>query len=186
MGDPQARRRDVRVAAAAVRPVRNPTGPSVPVRPDPLGAATGAAGVRDPFVAGGADGPRWPPAACAGMGDSPFFAPNHGERDHGERADTRARRVGRAKAICATCAALLQCRAFALRSGQDFGVWGGLSEEELRSLRRQARRGGNTIGTDARRWTTNPSSDAPAPTIAVRSVLIDDERVGARAALSAP
>jgi len=173
MGDPQARRRDVRVAAAAVRPVRNPTGPSVPVRPDPLGAATGAAGVRDPFVAGGADGPRWPPAACAGMGDSPFFAP-----DHGERADTRARRVGRAKAICATCAALLQCRAFALRSGQDFGVWGGLSEEELRSLRRQARRGGNTIGTDARRLTTNPSSDAPAATIAVR--IADRRRAGRR------
>ncbi len=131
MGDRQARRRDVRVAAA-VRPVRNPTGPSVPVRPDPLGAATGAAGVYGPFVAGGADGPRWPPAACAGMGDSPFFAP-----DHDEGADFRARRVGRAKAICATCAALLQCRAFALRTGQDFGVWGGLSEEELRFLRRR-------------------------------------------------
>ena len=129
MGDDQARGRAVTVAATAVRPARNRARPPVRRPLDPLGAATGAGGVGRPAVLGGA-GRCWPRVACEGMGDLPFFGPD------AERADSRARRVGRAKAICATCPALLQCRAFALRTGQAFGIWGGLSEEELRFMRR--------------------------------------------------
>ena len=42
--------------------------------------------------------------------------------------------VSAAKAICATCAVLEQCREYALRSRQPFGVWGGLDEEERRAV----------------------------------------------------
>ncbi|MEO7803512.1 MAG: WhiB family transcriptional regulator [Actinomycetota bacterium] len=42
-----------------------------------------------------------------------------------------------AKSICATCVVRTQCLEWALRTNQDNGVWGGLSEEERKSIRRQ-------------------------------------------------
>ena len=45
-----------------------------------------------------------------------------------------------AKAVCRRCPVVESCLDWALRSGQDSGVWGGLSEDERRALkRRQAR-----------------------------------------------
>jgi WhiB family transcriptional regulator, redox-sensing transcriptional regulator len=41
-----------------------------------------------------------------------------------------------AKAVCASCQVRSDCLQFALRSGQEFGVWGGTSEDERRALRR--------------------------------------------------
>jgi WhiB family transcriptional regulator, redox-sensing transcriptional regulator len=40
-----------------------------------------------------------------------------------------------AKAVCARCAVREMCLSFALDAHQDYGVWGGLSEDERRSLR---------------------------------------------------
>lgn len=48
--------------------------------------------------------------------------------------------VDRAKAICRRCAVTEQCLEWALETNQDAGVWGGLSEEERRSLRRSRQR----------------------------------------------
>ena len=48
--------------------------------------------------------------------------------------------VERAKAICHGCAVTEQCLEWALETNQDAGVWGGLSEEERRSLRRSRQR----------------------------------------------
>jgi WhiB family redox-sensing transcriptional regulator len=45
-----------------------------------------------------------------------------------------------AKAICMQCEVRLQCLEWSLATGQDAGVWGGLSEEERRALRRARRR----------------------------------------------
>jgi WhiB family redox-sensing transcriptional regulator len=42
--------------------------------------------------------------------------------------------VSVAKAICAGCAVLAECRDYALRSRQPFGVWGGLDEEQRRQV----------------------------------------------------
>ena len=42
--------------------------------------------------------------------------------------------VGAAKRICAVCAVQPECRDYALRTRQPFGVWGGLDEEERRLL----------------------------------------------------
>jgi WhiB family transcriptional regulator, redox-sensing transcriptional regulator len=44
--------------------------------------------------------------------------------------------IASAKAICAHCEVRSDCLRFALSSGQEFGVWGGTSEDERRALRR--------------------------------------------------
>jgi WhiB family transcriptional regulator, redox-sensing transcriptional regulator len=46
-----------------------------------------------------------------------------------------------AKAVCAHCPVQPQCLAFALATGQEFGIWGGYDERELRLLRREGREG---------------------------------------------
>ena len=48
--------------------------------------------------------------------------------------------VQSAKAICALCPVREECLQWALDTAQDAGVWGGLSEEERRALRRGQRR----------------------------------------------
>ncbi|WP_217236827.1 WhiB family transcriptional regulator [Streptomyces sp. AC555_RSS877] len=48
--------------------------------------------------------------------------------------------IEEAKAVCRRCPVMEQCLQWALASGQDSGVWGGLSEAERRSLRRRAAR----------------------------------------------
>src|SRR5699024_12121480 len=53
--------------------------------------------------------------------------------------------IQEAKAVCQKCDVMTACLKFALESGQDSGVWGGLSEDERRSLKRRnarARRAG--------------------------------------------
>jgi WhiB family transcriptional regulator, redox-sensing transcriptional regulator len=52
-------------------------------------------------------------------------------------AGPAARQVARAKAICLQCPVRDECLDFALESGQDFGVWGGTSEVERRTMRRR-------------------------------------------------
>lgn len=45
-----------------------------------------------------------------------------------------------AKAVCRRCDVINQCLDWALESGQDAGVWGAMSEDERRSLKRRAAR----------------------------------------------
>ena len=45
--------------------------------------------------------------------------------------------VEQAKAVCRRCPVTRQCLAFALDAGEDFGVWGGMSEEERRAVKRR-------------------------------------------------
>jgi WhiB family redox-sensing transcriptional regulator len=45
-----------------------------------------------------------------------------------------------AKIVCAVCAVQPQCLAWALRTAQDAGIWGGLDGDERRSLRRRTQR----------------------------------------------
>lgn len=40
-----------------------------------------------------------------------------------------------AKAVCAVCPVLAECRAYALEHNEQFGVWGGLSARERRQIR---------------------------------------------------
>ena len=47
--------------------------------------------------------------------------------------------IAAAKGICAGCPVQSDCLEFAITTNQEFGVWGGTSEDERRVLRRQWR-----------------------------------------------
>jgi WhiB family redox-sensing transcriptional regulator len=47
--------------------------------------------------------------------------------------------IAAAKAVCAGCDVRADCLEFAITTNQEYGVWGGTSEEERRALRRQWR-----------------------------------------------
>jgi WhiB family transcriptional regulator, redox-sensing transcriptional regulator len=68
-------------------------------------------------------------AACRGPESSLFFPPTYAERK-----DERDAREGRAKAICAICPVRPECLEYALRVGEQHGIWGGLTEAERRVL----------------------------------------------------
>ncbi|MFI0742501.1 WhiB family transcriptional regulator [Streptomyces sp. NPDC021100] len=49
------------------------------------------------------------------------------------------RQIEKAKDVCRSrCPVMTQCRTWAFESGENWGVWGGLSEDERRYIRRQA------------------------------------------------
>ena len=45
--------------------------------------------------------------------------------------------IEKAKQVCFECTVRVECLDFALTTNQDSGIWGGLSEEERRVIRRQ-------------------------------------------------
>jgi WhiB family redox-sensing transcriptional regulator len=48
--------------------------------------------------------------------------------------------IEEAKKVCNRCLVINECLKWALESGQEAGVWGGLSEDERRALKRRAAR----------------------------------------------
>lgn len=48
--------------------------------------------------------------------------------------------VENAKRVCARCVVRDRCLLWALEAGQDYGVWGGMSEDERRALKRRSAR----------------------------------------------
>ena len=62
--------------------------------------------------------------ACRHVDPSVFFHPE------GERGPARRRRDDAAKAICATCPVVRECREHALTVREPYGVWGGMTEQE--------------------------------------------------------
>jgi len=50
---------------------------------------------------------------------------------------TALTQIERAKQVCGECAVRTDCLEFSLTTNQDSGIWGGLSEEERRVIRRQ-------------------------------------------------
>ncbi|WLW57278.1 WhiB family transcriptional regulator [Streptomyces sp. YU58] len=71
-------------------------------------------------------------AACRGMSSSVFFSPP------GERGRARRVREERARAVCGRCEVVDVCAAMALKQGESYGVWGGLSDEERRRIGTEA------------------------------------------------
>lgn len=72
--------------------------------------------------------------ACRGADSSVFFHPD------GERGRARAMREQRAKAICAECPVMQQCRDHALSVGEPYGIWGAMSESERDAILRPTSR----------------------------------------------
>lgn len=68
--------------------------------------------------------------ACAGLGSEYFFL------EEAERGERKRFREQRAKAICGTCPVMAQCLAHALSAREDYGVWGGMTQDERAALRR--------------------------------------------------
>ncbi|MGH8904497.1 MAG: WhiB family transcriptional regulator [Egibacteraceae bacterium] len=50
--------------------------------------------------------------------------------------------IEKAKAVCQHCPVIQECLKWALDTNQDAGVWGGMSEEQRRTLRRKRGRRG--------------------------------------------
>jgi WhiB family redox-sensing transcriptional regulator len=73
-------------------------------------------------------------AQCLGSDPALFFPPG-GTGEPLAQAET-------AKRVCKTCPVRPPCLQFALETNQDTGVWGGTTEEERRSLRRNWVRAG--------------------------------------------
>ena len=46
--------------------------------------------------------------------------------------------IAKAKSVCCQCPVQGECLEFAMETNQDTGIWGGLSEEERRQIRRDA------------------------------------------------
>lgn len=70
-------------------------------------------------------------AACRGEDPELFFPVGS--------TGPAAAQVDGAKQICAQCPVREACLEFALRTGQNYGIWGGLTEDERRKLRRRRR-----------------------------------------------
>ena len=52
-------------------------------------------------------------------------------------SDPALRQTEKAKAVCRRCEVVDACLGWAIESGQDAGVWGGLSEDERHALKRR-------------------------------------------------
>lgn len=77
-------------------------------------------------------------AACRGAPNAVFFHPDQ------ERGQSRRSRDEQAKAVCAHCPVIVECRRHAIDAEEPYGVWGGQDEDERRVLiarkRRESRR----------------------------------------------
>lgn len=82
-------------------------------------------------------------AACRDVDDALFFHPE------GERGPRRRARDAAAKAICAGCPVVKDCREHALAVREPYGVWGGLTEDERQEQIAQEEAGGSVASTIA-------------------------------------
>jgi WhiB family redox-sensing transcriptional regulator len=68
-------------------------------------------------------------AACVGVDPELFFPIGN--------SGPALLQIEETKAVCRRCEVVEICLSWAMESGQDNGVWGGLSEDERRALKRR-------------------------------------------------
>lgn len=88
--------------------------------------------------------------------------------------DPALRQIAEAKAVCRRCPVTEDCLAWAIATGQDAGVWGGLGEDERRDLNRLLARTGPTI----RPRNAMKESTGTDPTAGITNSHADDRRTG--------
>jgi WhiB family transcriptional regulator, redox-sensing transcriptional regulator len=76
--------------------------------------------------------PGWQDAAACRDADPELFFPD------GDNKSARDQ-VKMAKLICRGCPVSVTCLTWALASGQEAGIWGGLTEDQRRRLSRRGR-----------------------------------------------
>lgn len=59
--------------------------------------------------------------------------------------------IAEAKKVCRSCEVRADCLAYALETGQDCGIWGGMTENERRAERTRERRAERRPVPEARR-----------------------------------
>lgn len=79
--------------------------------------------------------------SCREADPTLFFHPE------GERGPARRNRDAAAKAVCATCPVLRQCREHALTVREPYGVWGGLTEDDREAIYSDERRRGVAVAS---------------------------------------
>lgn len=85
---------------------------------------------------GGGDFPDWyHTAPCRGL-DHIFMVTD--EDSNPLRGGGRRAVIAEAKAICKTCPNIVECGEIGIAEG-DFGIWGGMSQSELRNLKKEMR-----------------------------------------------
>ncbi len=78
--------------------------------------------------------------ACRGSDNAVFFHPDF------ERGTNRDARAAAAKAVCAQCPVLRQCREHALTVQEAYGTWGGLDELERKIIFKTMRQSKRVTG----------------------------------------
>lgn len=76
-------------------------------------------------------------AACASEDPELFFAPDR------ERSEDRERRQAKAKEICGRCAVRRECGESAIQTHKVYGIWGGMTETEIKIILRNLRTNGS-------------------------------------------
>ena len=71
--------------------------------------------------------PGWRDSAACRDADPDLFFPDAGDRSARAKVKT-------AKLICRSCPVGVTCLSWALATGQEAGIWGGLTEDERRRL----------------------------------------------------
>ena len=97
-------------------------------RAPPPGLARRAARVEP--AAGRMAGAAWLSAAACRSTDPDLFFPV-------SSAEAAEREIAEAQAVCARCPVQAPCREFALRTRQQYGIWGGMTEQERGQLLRR-------------------------------------------------
>jgi WhiB family redox-sensing transcriptional regulator len=80
-------------------------------------------------------------AACASADPDLFIGPDR------ESADARQQREAAALSVCRRCPVRRECALFAVSRGMGRGVWGGMTEEQVRAARQVSGRRASGIRT---------------------------------------
>ncbi|WP_374229671.1 WhiB family transcriptional regulator [Rhodococcus opacus] len=70
-------------------------------------------------------------AQCRTADAALFFHPDN------ERGQARSSRAHAAKQVCAKCPVRDLCRSYAMKAGERYGTWGGLSEDDRKTYERR-------------------------------------------------
>lgn len=81
-------------------------------------------------VADGVDELAWMARAACRYEDPELFFPVSAK-------SAGAAQAAEARDVCLACPVIEQCRDYALRTRQDAGIWGGLTEEQRQALHRR-------------------------------------------------
>lgn len=76
------------------------------------------------------DRPEFLGAGVCAQTDPELFFPEKGETSKARQA----------KRLCETCEVRDECREYAVRRGEPFGIWGGTTADERRHIRAERRR----------------------------------------------